>query len=426
MYRIDKAEISGFWGNYSVNLDFDTDVNFLIGVNGSGKTTIINMIAATLSADFPTLDRLPFSKIKIQLSKARSKARPVIELDKKPSKNSPYCQITYRIKEKVSDKFEVFSLDELQEERFLRGDIPLRHRRRFLSRVNRGLVARLNEFINVSWLSIHRTAAPKYMSEESNYESSVDQKLGELNDGLSRHFSMLSKRVAQEVEDFQRNIIFSLLTDQTESVVFSSVKKFDMEKEKKALTEIFLELGLNESRTGTRIKKHFDTLGEALNKWDTNDSIGMRELMAVVGSFRVNKVVKSWNALLEKKKEILFPKENFLNVINEMLQKKSLEINEANEIEVVTQSGKRFPLTSLSSGEKQLFIILGEALLQEETQWIYIADEPELSLHVLWQESLIDNLRTINPRAQIICATHSPDIVGKYSNKVIDMESRIN
>jgi energy-coupling factor transporter ATP-binding protein EcfA2 len=80
------------------------------------------------------------------------------------------------------------------------------------------------------------------------------------------------------------------------------------------------------------------------------------------------------------------------------------------------------PLKELSSGEKQLLIILGEAVLQGNTPWLYIADEPELSLHVDWQEKLIRSLRGLNPNAQIIFATHSPDIVSTYGENVFDME----
>ncbi|GAB02145.1 hypothetical protein ACT4_025_01070 [Acinetobacter sp. NBRC 100985] len=80
-------------------------------------------------------------------------------------------------------------------------------------------------------------------------------------------------------------------------------------------------------------------------------------------------------------------------------------------------------MNELSSGEKQLLIILGQALLQEQKQTIYIADEPELSLHLKWQTSLTNAITTLNPKAQIIFATHSPDIVAAQQNKVIRMEN---
>jgi predicted ATP-binding protein involved in virulence len=40
------------WGEKNLTLNFHEDINFLIGTNGSGKTTVINLIAAALSADF--------------------------------------------------------------------------------------------------------------------------------------------------------------------------------------------------------------------------------------------------------------------------------------------------------------------------------------------------------------------------------------
>jgi predicted ATPase len=64
---------------------------------------------------------------------------------------------------------------------------------------------------------------------------------------------------------------------------------------------------------------------------------------------------------------------------------------------------------------------MGQALLQDCKPTTFIADEPELSLHVLWQERLVECVRELNPAAQIIFATHSPDIVGKYNDRVIDV-----
>ena len=56
---------------------------------------------------------------------------------------------------------------------------------------------------------------------------------------------------------------------------------------------------------------------------------------------------------------------------------------------------------------------------------IFIADEPEISLHVIWQENLLKGIRNLNENAQLIIATHSPDIVADFSDKVTDMEDVI-
>ena len=105
-----------------------------------------------------------------------------------------------------------------------------------------------------------------------------------------------------------------------------------------------------------------------------------------------------------------------------MFHRKSAEVLDNNELAFVTDSEKSLNAYHLSSGEKQLYIIFAEALLQRGKSCIYIADEPELSLHVNWQEILVDSLRELNPHSQIVFATHSPDIVSHYSDAVINME----
>lgn len=60
--------------------------------------------------------------------------------------------------------------------------------------------------------------------------------------------------------------------------------------------------------------------------------------------------------------------------------------------------------------------------MQEGEPVVYIADEPELSLHVKWQEMLTDAISELNPDAQIVFATHSPDIVSDKTDNIINME----
>jgi predicted ATPase len=64
----------------------------------------------------------------------------------------------------------------------------------------------------------------------------------------------------------------------------------------------------------------------------------------------------------------------------------------------------------LSSGEKQLLIILLTVLCQDEKPSIILLDEPEISMHLRWQYELIEIIRTLNPNCQVIIVTHSPSI----------------
>lgn len=65
----------------------------------------------------------------------------------------------------------------------------------------------------------------------------------------------------------------------------------------------------------------------------------------------------------------------------------------------------------LSSGEKQLLVILLTVLVQEGRAGVLFMDEPEISLHIDWQQRLINLIRELNPNVQIILTTHSPAVI---------------
>ena len=77
----------------------------------------------------------------------------------------------------------------------------------------------------------------------------------------------------------------------------------------------------------------------------------------------------------------------------------------------------------LSSGEKQMRVILLTALVQENRPGVMLMDEPEISLHIEWQQRLISLVRTLNPNTQIILCTHSPArVMDGWMDAVTEME----
>lgn len=72
---------------------------------------------------------------------------------------------------------------------------------------------------------------------------------------------------------------------------------------------------------------------------------------------------------------------------------------------------KKLNVTQLSSGEKQLVYILITILLQNDEECIVFMDEPEVSLHVDWQEQLIEVVRILNPNCQLLIASHAPALL---------------
>lgn len=97
---------------------------------------------------------------------------------------------------------------------------------------------------------------------------------------------------------------------------------------------------------------------------------------------------------------------------------------------ILTSDGKylccedeKIRIEQLSSGEKQLLLILTTVFLQEEKPNVLLMDEPEISLHISWQDRLISLVRTLNPNCQLILTTHSPNIFANgWEDKIIFMQ----
>lgn len=104
-------------------------------------------------------------------------------------------------------------------------------------------------------------------------------------------------------------------------------------------------------------------------------------------------------------------KKRFQDMVDELFDETGKRIvRTENEIRF-TQIGEMLMPYQLSSGEKQMLIILLTVLVEDDQPYVLFMDEPEVSLHVEWQKRLIDLIVELNPQVQIILTTHSPAVV---------------
>lgn len=109
--------------------------------------------------------------------------------------------------------------------------------------------------------------------------------------------------------------------------------------------------------------------------------------------------------------EISKPKTKFQDLIDELFAETGKKINrKSNEI-LIEQDGDILTPYKLSSGEKQMLVILLTVLVQDNAHCALFMDEPEISLHIEWQQRLITLIRSLNPNVQIILTTHSPALI---------------
>jgi predicted ATPase len=82
--------------------------------------------------------------------------------------------------------------------------------------------------------------------------------------------------------------------------------------------------------------------------------------------------------------------------------------------------GQSFPVSSLSSGEREVVNIVFDFLLRSPSDCIVFFDEPELHLHPELSYKLIQTLKGIGHRNQFVLCTHSPDIItASLDNSVV-------
>ncbi|GAA3865278.1 AAA family ATPase [Celeribacter arenosi] len=431
MHKIKSITITGFRRQETpIKLDLDEEANFLIGRNGTGKTSLINLINACLTIDQEVLTDTIFQSVIVRFKMAGKTTVPILEVEKLDYKIAG-AYVRYSYKDSASAKPEVFELS------FGRRRMPVRTpdgQRRIVTRSDdiRALKAKLEDTFSHTWLSLHRGhelfEGPPFAEYEYEYEyerpeilPGVDRKLADVLQNLRQYFFELDRKVSDLTSQFQKDWFLSFLaTEASDADIIST--EIDFEEEKNAIIAIFERFEVPAEAYEEQLENHVELGVTALETFRKRGGFPISKFFNLYDVVRLHRLVEQWQQLQERQKEILEPKIDFINIASGMLYKKSIAFNQANEIAINADDRLKIPVEKLSSGEKQLIIFLAETLLQEKQPFIFLADEPELSLHVEWQEQLVSNLLKVNPNAQVLFATHSPDIVGEYGDHIFSME----
>ena len=113
----------------------------------------------------------------------------------------------------------------------------------------------------------------------------------------------------------------------------------------------------------------------------------------------------------EKAQQISQPKKRFQDILDDLFTETGKKIiRSENEIKF-SSLGEELAPYQLSSGEKQILVILLTVLVEDNESYVLFMDEPEVSLHIEWQKRLIDLILELNPNVQIILTTHSPAVI---------------
>ena len=459
--KIRKFIVKKLFNLYDYSLDFITDnpITIIHGINGVGKTTVLRLISSIIKGDLDTLQSIPFvsanilfdNSEEIYLLKAQENISQYIsKILKKPvskresdllkslkrtyklignSQESEYTILYYHFIDKrgIKSVNPVFVNKEhpfnIQEPRELTSRIKnydeSNNIRELLDNTNKiqesseKLLKKELETINRK-ISICSIGANRIFSASSDRE--VDNNIGfeETIINNANQLKSLFSKIRNKKDDISEYLdrsyptrLLQLYTSKESVQIKESdlLKKWDMLEKKR---DPIVQLGL--------MQEENLNINSALNGSGEYPKEAFPALMLYIQDY-----IKKLSAYDDVKAKLLL----FVDIINnrnEFTDKKMI-IDPEKGVSFKSINGTEIPLKLLSSGEKNNFIMFFELIFNCNEGTTILIDEPEISLHVLWQREFIDELLDICEinNLQAIVATHSPVIVGEHTELMMEL-----
>jgi len=441
--KILSFKATNVYGYLNFNISFNDDLSFLVGSNGTGKSTVIKLIQALLTVDIKELLHIPFEKITLTYNN-RNESHFI---------SSRKDRQTLQVSHAGIDEELIIPI--ISKEEFIRreGDIKnFSHSERDI--ISNATSKKIKSIIPPVFLGLDRkTYGFDDFDTDYDFESTVSRRneilmhrkilaskkrliSGSLGEALlSVEMIIQDKyRKIREFEDKQAiylrdRILKSSFKFTTYDEMIGSGHSLRWEdkqkilKRKAEITEAVKKIGSLDKSLMFDIEKFFDNLSDLFEELKNSDGINVNWLLNKVQIDRISDILDVIDEYNEKVARMYRPINNFLNTINGFLidSRKKVEVNTVGRLVVSRPDSEKCDIDILSSGERQLLVIIANVMLNKYTSLsrVIIIDEPEISLHLKWQEKFSETVLALNPETQFIMATHSPDIVGDLTEKCI-------
>lgn len=136
----------------------------------------------------------------------------------------------------------------------------------------------------------------------------------------------------------------------------------------------------------------------------------------------VKKLIVNMSNELDDSSVFLQSINRLTEIFNEYIgPEKYLSITENAAVIRFHHSKERHRIGSLSSGERHLLVLLTIFVIEGDHRDVFMVDEPEISLNMVWQKKLLPLLHELAPNAQIIVASHSPSVARNNTNYLVEL-----
>lgn len=439
---IKRIEIIGLYGYLNIKEEFNRDINLLIGINGSGKTSILNIINWTLRMSIPDLGTLHFKTIILELE--RSNECITIKCSKTENRLTISLPGVVQSGKKTRYTPLVVSLVNLNIGMRIKGDDDIRDYLKaleptakekptweYLLSLNKPFAINLDRLLVIEKENEHKGRGPQF---PGNSPMQVVRKLA--REEYSKYKNNLITLNA-ELRNKILSVTFGFYLSEAKQETVQSLPSLDIREVnelEERLNKHLISPSLKSSQPlNESIKNYFAFIKESMfstDKSSTQAGGPSRSNDIFRGHFRrLIEIAKIFEQHEKNVQECYAPIDKYLTALNNFMADSAKFIkfrDDTNELlySVMNQkreliSGSR-DLIDLSSGEKQILTLL--TYLAFTPASLFLIDEPELSLHPKWQDEFLATVNKVMPRnSQLFIATHSPAIVGQLRNKVIQL-----
>ncbi|WP_267412345.1 AAA family ATPase [Pantoea sp. GM_Pan_4] len=438
--KLYQFKASSVYGYMNFHINFNKDVSFLTGSNGSGKSTVIKLMQAIFLVNLKELLSIPFENIELTFEDRTKKNKISVLKDK----------LILRVF--IDSEAECIEIPIINQENFIgsgnNDEYWLLHERELITNK---VYKKIKAIIPPVFLGLDRKS---YGLESEIFESELTlaarkelyanrkglrkstQITGSLAEALLTVQMILQEqyRKIREFEDKQALYLRdSILKSSFKFSSFDEIKmsdnkldwqdKRDILKRREEITEAVKKIGSSDRSLIVDIESFFDKIENLFNNLRNDKGLSIEWLLNKAQIDRISDILEVIDEYNDKTEKMYKPISNFLRAVNSFLidSKKKIEIDTVGRLIVVRADNKKCGIDILSSGERQLVVLIANVMLNKYTNIsrVIIIDEPEISLHLKWQERFSETIISINPETQFILATHSPDIVGDLTEKCL-------
>lgn len=411
--RIKSVEILGLFGKRDYNIDFDNGIRIVVGENGSGKTTILNIVHAAIIGNKTKLSNYDFKDVIVKYSDGDS----FVFSKKDHARGRLRAATQYKLLDVIQDDLksdEFYALKRYVDS----GYISYKHKvliddmlynndslRKYVNSIcppkkNRGDSGKVvsSKVLNSDCVLFF----PTYRRIEDDLgkmgvDKALRNKIASIEFGMSDVAIMIG-RITDNIKALSVAQFHDVSGDMLNKLACgcgedeTSKETFDPES-------VDVVLG----RLGERIEPQAanmirNAVRSQTDFWKKNKML----------SYLLGKLLDAYN----KQKETDNSINGFCNSCNKFLLGKKFYYNPHGvAVEVVRDSSdKKMELEEFSSGEKQVVSLMSKIFLGSSSPYVVIIDEPELSLSIHWQKALLQEIVCSGKCSDMFIVTHSPFI----------------